>query len=44
MSSNWELLKSGARYLRSDCEEAAPPATMATDKLKDNSNDAKTSN
>jgi hypothetical protein len=39
VSSDWERLDSDARCLRrkrNDCEEAAPPATMATDKLKDN--------
>ena len=45
MSSDWERLKSDARCprrKRNDCEEAAPPATMATDKLKDSASDAKT--
>jgi hypothetical protein len=45
VSRDWERLKSDApcpRRRRNDCEEAAPPATMATDRLKDNEREAKT--
>ena len=45
MTRDWERLKSEARCprrRRNDCEEAAPPATMATDRLKDNESEAKT--
>ena len=45
MRRDWERLKSAARCpsrRRNDCEEEAPPATMATDRLKDNEREAKT--